>query len=222
VAGQQEEEGGLSAFQRLLLIKVLKPEALVAAMQQYVVQALGQQFTQSPALDLQQAFRDSAPTTPVVFITSQGADPVAALRQLAEGLPHEAAGPGRPARASSPQVDAPAAAGAGPVGEGRGRRLQVISLGQGQGPIAESVLAQAQQLGHWVCLQNCHLAKSWMPRLERLLEQLMAAPAKVGAGVCGWGLSLATSQAPAGAFHVLRPSIPGCPRCRCTPTSGSG
>jgi hypothetical protein len=33
VAGQQEEEGGLSAFQRLLLIKVLKPEALVAAMQ---------------------------------------------------------------------------------------------------------------------------------------------------------------------------------------------
>jgi dynein heavy chain len=168
---QPEEQGGLSPFQRLLLIKALRPEMLVAAMQQYVAHTLGQQFTQRPALDLQQALRDSGPTTPVVFITSQGADPIAALRQLAESLPPSAA------RASSPQADAPAA---DPMHENRGRRLQVISLGQGQGPIAESVLAQGVAQGHWVCLQNCHLAKSFMPRLERLLEQLASAPARVG------------------------------------------
>jgi dynein heavy chain len=34
-----------------------------------------------------------------------------------------------------------------------GSRLHVISLGQGQGPIAESVLAVAVKMGDWVCLQ---------------------------------------------------------------------
>jgi dynein heavy chain len=34
-----------------------------------------------------------------------------------------------------------------------GKRLHVISLGQGQGPIAESTLNMAIRSGDWVCLQ---------------------------------------------------------------------
>ena len=45
-----------------------------------------------------------------------------------------------------------------------GEGLHMVSLGQGQGPVAETLVALAAADGHWVCLQNCHLAKSWMPR----------------------------------------------------------
>lgn len=45
-----------------------------------------------------------------------------------------------------------------------GERLHMVSLGQGQGPVAETLVALATTEGDWVCLQNCHLAKSWMPR----------------------------------------------------------
>jgi hypothetical protein len=47
-----------------------------------------------------------------------------------------------------------------------GGRLHLISLGQGQGLLAESLVKHAAGVGDWVCLQNCHLAESWMPRLE--------------------------------------------------------
>ena len=41
-----------------------------------------------------------------------------------------------------------------------------------QGPRAEAMMKQAMDRGHWVFFQNCHLAPSWMPSLERLVEQI--------------------------------------------------
>ena len=53
-----------------------------------------------------------------------------------------------------------------------GEQIHMISLGQGQGPIAEMLMVQAARAGHWVCLQNCHLASSWMLRMEEKVEEL--------------------------------------------------
>ena len=51
-------------------------------------------------------------------------------------------------------------------------RLQLVSLGQGQGPVAESLVAKGTKTGDWVLLQNCMLAKSWMHNLEVMCFEL--------------------------------------------------
>lgn len=52
-------------------------------------------------------------------------------------------------------------------------RLNVISLGQGQGPKAEELIKTGKQTGDWVMLQNCHLARSWITTaLEKLVADL--------------------------------------------------
>ncbi len=55
--------------------------------------------------------------------------------------------------------------------QGFGKKLDSISLGQGQGPLAERLITDGQERGTWVLLQNCHLATSWMSTLERLVDQ---------------------------------------------------
>jgi len=49
-------------------------------------------------------------------------------------------------------------------------KMKAISLGQGQGVIAQRHIQEGQASGGWVCLQNCHLSASWMPELERIQE----------------------------------------------------
>ncbi|XP_013789011.2 dynein heavy chain 6, axonemal-like [Limulus polyphemus] len=58
-------------------------------------------------------------------------------------------------------------------------RVQAISLGQGQGPVAEKVINMARKTGDWVFLQNCHLAASWMFYMEVIIKQLAEGSQKV-------------------------------------------
>ncbi|TFK08141.1 activating transcription factor 7-interacting protein 1 [Platysternon megacephalum] len=53
---------------------------------------------------------------------------------------------------------------------GFSERVRSISLGQGQGPIAEKLIKDAMKTGNWVFLQNCHLAVSWMLAMEELIK----------------------------------------------------
>ncbi|XP_073903039.1 dynein axonemal heavy chain 2 isoform X4 [Castor canadensis] len=55
---------------------------------------------------------------------------------------------------------------------GMAQRFHALSLGQGQAPIAARLLRDGVMQGHWVFLANCHLSLSWMPNLDKLVEQL--------------------------------------------------
>eukprot|EP01052_Picozoa_sp_SAG31_P002976 SAG31_NODE_109_length_24587_cov_111.480848_7_plen_3254_part_00 len=52
------------------------------------------------------------------------------------------------------------------------KKFQIVSLGQGQGPRAEALIAAAKKTGDWVVLQNCHLATSWLPKMEKIIDDL--------------------------------------------------
>ncbi|XP_072239156.1 dynein axonemal heavy chain 1 [Leuresthes tenuis] len=74
------------------------------------------------------------------------------------------------------------------------KKTSAISLGQGQGPLAETMMRAAMERGQWVFFQNCHLALSWMPTLERLTESID--PVKVHKDFRLWLTSLPSSKFP--------------------------
>jgi dynein heavy chain len=51
-------------------------------------------------------------------------------------------------------------------------KYESLSLGQGQGEKAKIAIKLAMQNQTWVILQNCHLAVSFMPTLDGLIEEI--------------------------------------------------
>ncbi|KAJ1568385.1 Dynein heavy chain 7, axonemal, partial [Cladochytrium tenue] len=107
-------------FQRLLLVRVLRAEKTVPAVQEFVKAKLGPKFIEPPTFDLASSFEDSSSRTPLIFILSPGMDPMAQLLKFADDK-----------------------------GFG-GQKCQSISQGQGQGPIAAAMIKEAQTAGSWL------------------------------------------------------------------------
>lgn len=73
----------LTKFQHLMIIKVLRKTKMIYMVKEFIKSTLGKTFIESPAMKLAEVLADSTPTTPIIFVLSPGADPIAYLMQLA-------------------------------------------------------------------------------------------------------------------------------------------
>ena len=57
---------------------------MVPAVQTYILDAMGQQYIEPPTFDLSLSYEDSNFASPLIFVLSPGADPMAGLFRFAE------------------------------------------------------------------------------------------------------------------------------------------
>uniref|UniRef100_A0A8C8RTF4 Uncharacterized protein n=1 Tax=Pelusios castaneus TaxID=367368 RepID=A0A8C8RTF4_9SAUR len=132
----------LNALQKMIILRCLRSDKVKRhAIMIFVTDKLGKKFVEPPPFDLTKSYLDSNSTIPLIFVLSPGADPMSSLLKFANDKNMVA------------------------------NKFQAISLGQGQGPIATKMIREGMEEGTWVCLQNCHLAVSWMPMLEKICEE---------------------------------------------------
>ncbi|XP_062938980.1 dynein axonemal heavy chain 14 [Cynocephalus volans] len=131
----------LTPFQRLILIKILRPECLKNSVRKFVTEKMGNEYLPRTAVSLKELYKESNARTPLILIHSHGTDLTNILLRFAQEL------------------------------KGTMHHVTIISLGRGQAAKAEALLVKAlTQTQQWVFLQNCHLAASFMPRLCTIVE----------------------------------------------------
>nr|XP_048295519.1 dynein axonemal heavy chain 14 [Myodes glareolus] len=131
----------LTPFQRLILIKVLRPDRLENSVRKFITEKMGSEYIHETTVHLKESYKESTAQTPLILIHSYGIDLNNILLRFAREL-----------KGTTPQVT-------------------MISLGRGQAAKAEELIFKAVGQKHqWVFLQNCHLAASFMPRLCTIIE----------------------------------------------------
>jgi len=86
--------------------------------------------------------------------------------------------------------------------------IDVCALGQGQAPVAMSLMNLGLRSGSWVFLANCHLMLSWMPELEKRIAEYCAMTEDMPhAPHCDFRLWLSASPSPKFPIAILQRGI---------------
>jgi len=137
----------VAPFRKLLITRALRPDRICSALEIFVEKTMGKSYVQQPPFDATAMMAEAGTSTPIFFILFAGYSP-------------------------SKEIEV-AAREAGVLETNElesGKQLKIISMGQGQEPVAEAALDEYTQHGGWVFLDNMHLMKAWVPKLERKLE----------------------------------------------------
>jgi len=132
----------ISLFQRLLLLRAMRPDRLSSALTQFVHENMGEKYIEQDPFDMEQTYKEMSPKVPVFFVLFPGVDPTPEVERVGK---------------------------LNGVSEADGKFIN-LSMGQGQEEIAINKLKFAGKEGAWIMLQNVHLMQSWMKVFERNLE----------------------------------------------------
>lgn len=137
-----EYQKTLTPFDRLILLRAIRPDRLLISLSDFIVTTIGKEFVVQKPFSMADTFDETSKNTPVFFVLFAGVDPTPWVEKLGKerGVSIE------------------------------NKRFANISMGQGQEAPAETIVQRFAKEGGWVMLQNCHLMSSWVPKLERLLE----------------------------------------------------
>ncbi|CAM9264603.1 unnamed protein product [Hapterophycus canaliculatus] len=137
-----EFEKSLNSFDRLILLRAMRPDRVSTALAKWIGQTMGMNYVLQQPYNMAETYIETSPATPMFFVLFPGVDPTPWVESLARTLD---------------------------ITTENGKFIN-ISMGQGQEKPAEGVVERFARDGGWVLLQNCHLMQSWVPSLERLLE----------------------------------------------------
>jgi len=132
---------GITKFQLLMILRVFRTDRVYKVIQDFIIEHMGSDhYVQPPTLQFSNVYAQSTENTPIVFILSPGADPLADMYKLAEDMGMTQ------------------------------NKFKPLSLGQGMGDVAHNMIEGSVFKGAWVLLQNCHLLTSWLKKLEVIIE----------------------------------------------------
>ncbi|XP_040900388.1 dynein heavy chain 5, axonemal isoform X2 [Toxotes jaculatrix] len=76
----------LDCFRRLLLIRCWCPDRTIAQARKYIMDAMGEKYTEGVILDLEKMWEESDPRTPLICFLSMGSDPTDSIIALGKRL----------------------------------------------------------------------------------------------------------------------------------------
>ena len=131
----------ISTFQRLLILRVSRPDRISLGIDKLIVEALSdEEYVRMPVLDDKNLMILTSEKAPIIYILSPGADPSSYIRGLATSLGYT------------------------------GKKFMALSLGEGMEKTAYDMVANAYLKGYWVLLQNCDLLPNCIKGIEKRID----------------------------------------------------